>query len=50
MVQRRRDAGDASMDVELARVDAGQQANIEVGDSLTVRLAYCCSISRLCSE
>lgn len=36
MVERRRDAGDASdMDVELARVDAGQQANIAVGDSLT---------------
>ena len=37
MVQRRREAGDASeMDVELARVDAGQQANIAFGDSLTL--------------
>ena len=35
MVQRRRDAGDASdMDVELARVFAGQQANIANADSL----------------
>ena len=37
MVQRRRDAGDASeMDVELARVSAGQQANLALGDSLTL--------------
>ncbi len=37
MVERRRDAGDASdMDVELARVNAGQQANIATADSLTV--------------
>jgi cobalt-zinc-cadmium efflux system outer membrane protein len=37
MVQRRRDAGDASeMDVELARVNAGQQENIAAGDSLTL--------------
>lgn len=37
MVQRRRDAGDASeMDVELARVNAGQQGNIAAGDSLTL--------------
>ena len=37
MVERRRDAGDASeMDVELARVSAGQQANLAVGDSLTL--------------
>ncbi|HEY5062367.1 MAG TPA: TolC family protein [Gemmatimonadaceae bacterium] len=36
MVERRRDAGDASgMDVELARVNAGQQANIAASDSLT---------------
>ncbi len=36
MVQRRRDAGDASdLDVALARVNAGQQANIASGDSLT---------------
>jgi outer membrane protein, heavy metal efflux system len=36
MVQRRRDAGDASdMDVELARVNAGQQANTAANDSLT---------------
>ena len=36
MVERRRDAGDASdMDVELARVNAGQQANIAAADSLT---------------
>ncbi|MDB4873961.1 MAG: outer rane efflux protein [Gemmatimonadetes bacterium] len=36
MVERRRDAGDASdMDVELARVNAGQQANIATSDSLT---------------
>ena len=35
MVERRRDAGDASdMDVELARVTAGQQANVAAGDSL----------------
>jgi cobalt-zinc-cadmium efflux system outer membrane protein len=35
MVERRRDAGDASdMDVELARVTAGQQANAAAGDSL----------------
>ena len=37
MVERRRDAGDASdMDVELARVNAGQQANIAAADSLTL--------------
>ncbi len=36
MVERRRDAGDASdMDVELARVNAGQQANLAAADSLT---------------
>lgn len=36
MVERRRDAGDASdMDVELARVNAGQQANTAAADSLT---------------
>lgn len=36
MVQRRRDAGDASdMEVELARVTAGQAANLAAGDSLT---------------
>jgi cobalt-zinc-cadmium efflux system outer membrane protein len=37
MVERRRDAGDASeMDVDLARVNAGQQENIAAGDSLTL--------------
>lgn len=37
MVERRCDAGDASaMDVELARVNAGQLANTAVGDSLTM--------------
>jgi cobalt-zinc-cadmium efflux system outer membrane protein len=37
MVERRRDAGDASdMDVELARVSAGQQANLATDDSLTL--------------
>ena len=37
MAERRRDAGDASdMDVELARVNAGQQANVAAGDSLTM--------------
>jgi outer membrane protein, heavy metal efflux system len=37
MVERRRDAGDASdMDVDLARVNAGQQANLTIGDSLTL--------------
>ena len=36
MVERRRDAGDASdMDVELARVSAGREANTAMGDSLT---------------
>lgn len=36
MVERRRDAGDASdMDVELARVNAGQQVNTATADSLT---------------
>ncbi|HXT17648.1 MAG TPA: TolC family protein [Gemmatimonadaceae bacterium] len=36
MVERRRDAGDAAdMDVELARVNAGQQANAAAADSLT---------------
>ena len=39
MVERRRDAGDASdMDVELARVNAGQQANTAAADSLTLDL------------
>ena len=37
MVERRRDAGDASdMDVELARVNAGQQTNLAADDSLTL--------------
>ena len=37
MVERRRDAGDASdMDVALARVNAGQQANTAAADSLTL--------------
>jgi cobalt-zinc-cadmium efflux system outer membrane protein len=37
MVERRRDAGDASeMDVQLARVNAGQQENIAAADSLTL--------------
>ncbi len=37
MVERRRDAGDASdMDVELARLNAGQQTNVATGDSLTM--------------
>lgn len=37
MVERRRDAGDASdLDVELARVNAGQQANAAAADSLTL--------------
>ena len=37
MVERRRNAGDASdLDVELARVNAGQQANIAASDSLTM--------------
>jgi cobalt-zinc-cadmium efflux system outer membrane protein len=37
MVERRRDAGDASdLDVELARVNAGQQANVAASDSLTM--------------
>jgi outer membrane protein TolC len=37
MVERRRDAGDASdMDVELARVNAGQQINLATDDSLTL--------------
>ena len=37
MVERRRDAGDASdMDVELARVNAGQQTNLAAADSLTL--------------
>lgn len=36
MVERRRDAGDASdMDVALARVTAGQQENVAAADSLT---------------
>jgi cobalt-zinc-cadmium efflux system outer membrane protein len=36
MVERRRDAGDASdMDVELARVSAGREENVAAGDSLT---------------
>lgn len=38
MVVARRDAGDASdMDVELATLTAGQQANIAAGDSVTAR-------------
>jgi len=37
IVERRRDAGDASeMDVELARVSAGREANTATGDSLTL--------------
>jgi cobalt-zinc-cadmium efflux system outer membrane protein len=41
MVERRRDAGDASdMDVELARVNAGQQANIAAADTLTMVSTY----------
>ena len=37
MVERRRDAGDASdMDVELARVNAGREENLAAGDSLTL--------------
>jgi outer membrane protein, heavy metal efflux system len=40
MAQRRRDAGDASeLDVELARIAAGQQANIAAADSLTYQSA-----------
>ncbi|MEO9036035.1 MAG: TolC family protein, partial [Gemmatimonadaceae bacterium] len=36
MVQRRRDAGDASdLDVDIAQVNAGQQENIAAADSLT---------------
>jgi cobalt-zinc-cadmium efflux system outer membrane protein len=36
MVQRRRDAGDASdLDVDLAQVNAGQQENLAAADSLT---------------
>jgi outer membrane protein TolC len=41
IVQRRRDAGDASdMDVELARVNAGQQANLAAADSLTMLSSF----------
>jgi outer membrane protein, heavy metal efflux system len=41
MVERRRDAGDASdMDVEIARVNAGQQQNLAAADSLTMTSAY----------
>jgi len=41
MVERRRDAGDASdMDVELARVYAGQQANIASGDTLSMASTF----------
>lgn len=41
MVERRRDAGDASdMDVALARVNAGQQGNVAAGDSLTMISAF----------
>ena len=41
MVIRRRDAGDASdMDVELARVYAGQQANIASGDTLSMASTF----------
>ena len=37
IVERRRDAGDASdMDVELARVNAGREANLAASDSLTL--------------
>ena len=37
MVQRQREAGDASeMDVQLARVDAGQQENLAAADSLAL--------------
>jgi cobalt-zinc-cadmium efflux system outer membrane protein len=37
IVQRRRDAGDASdMDVELARVSAGRDENVAAGDSLSL--------------
>ena len=37
MAEKRRDAGDASdMDVELARVNAGQQENVAAADSLTL--------------
>ncbi|HWH52205.1 MAG TPA: TolC family protein [Gemmatimonadaceae bacterium] len=37
MVERRRDLGDASeMDVQLARVNAGQQENLAAADSLTL--------------
>ena len=40
MVERRRDAGDAAdMDVELARVSAGQQENAAGADSLTLESA-----------
>jgi outer membrane protein, heavy metal efflux system len=40
MVERRRDAGDASdLDVELARVNAGQQENVAASDSLTLTSA-----------
>lgn len=40
MVERRQSAGDASdLDVELARVNAGQQANLLAGDSLTLASA-----------
>ncbi len=40
MVQRQRDAGDASdLDVQLARVDAGQQENLAAADSLTLTSA-----------
>jgi cobalt-zinc-cadmium efflux system outer membrane protein len=40
MAVARRDAGDASdLDVELARVNAGQQANTAASDSLTLRQA-----------
>ncbi len=40
MVQRQRDAGDASeMDVQLARVDAGQQENLAAADSLALASA-----------
>jgi outer membrane protein, heavy metal efflux system len=41
MVERRRDAGDASdMDAELARVNAGERANIAAADSLTMVSAF----------
>ena len=47
MVDRRRAAGDASdMDVELARVNAGQQENAAAADSLTLDLRRCSTCRR----